>query len=131
MNKNSDITTNGIRIQVFPQYMPEESAPQANKYFFLYRIVITNVGTEWCKLLSRHWIIINSEGDKEEVVGDGVVGYLPELSPGMSFDYESYCPLNTPWGTMEGKYFFMKKDGSKFESEIARFYLFAPEAVNV
>lgn len=122
-NHTSDKTTNGIRVQVFPDYIPEQSSPEENKFLFLYRIRITNNGSKSAKLLTRHWEIINSEGDVEEVNGPGVVGYQPFLDPGESFEYTSYCPLNTSWGTMEGSYHFITEDEEEFDVEIGRFYL--------
>ncbi len=125
----SDMTTNGVRVQVFPEYIPEQSNPEANRYHFGYRVIITNNSEEKVKLIYRHWIIINAEGDLEKVEGPGVVGYTPELEPGESFDYQSQCPLNTNWGTMEGYYTMIKPDGSKFEAVIDRFYLVSDEVL--
>src|SRR5437899_1864572 len=101
-NTGSDSVTEGIRVQVIPEYIPEQSNPELNRFVFAYRVVITNEGDRWAKLLSRHWIIINDAGDREEIEGPGVVGYTPELYPGESFDYSSSTPLDTKWGTMEG-----------------------------
>ena len=56
--------------------------------------------------------------------GDGVVGEQPEIGPGESHEYESYCPLGTAWGTMEGRY-LMEGDEGRFEIEIGRFFLVA------
>ncbi len=126
---NSETVTEGIRVEVYPEYIPEESNPEGNKYVFSYRIVITNEGESWAKLLSRHWIIINADGDREDVEGPGVVGYTPEFEPGESFEYTSFCPLNTNWGTMEGKFKMIRKNGETFEAQIARFYLFDPALV--
>ena len=55
------------------------------------------------QLLSRHWIIIDAYGRREEVKGPGVVGEQPVLEPGETFRYASGCPLSTPSGTDEGK----------------------------
>ncbi len=126
---SSDTITGGIRVQVFPEYIPEQSNPDLNRFSFSYRIVITNEGSEWAKLISRHWVIINSDGDREEVEGPGVVGYTPELSPGESFEYSSVCPINTGWGTMEGTYHMIREDGSMFDVKIARFYLVSSEVL--
>lgn len=130
MNKSSDTTSNGIRVKVTPYYIPVEETPGDGRHYFSYTVTITNSGEEWVKLLSRHWIIINSEGVQEEVVGEGVVGYFPELNPGQSFTYTSFCPIDTEWGTMEGTYQFIKENGSMFEAEIGRFYLVAPDLQN-
>jgi ApaG protein len=126
---SSDTTTNNIRVQAFPEYIPEQSNPELNRYSFGYKIVITNNGDEKVKLLSRYWIIINSEGDQQIAEGPGVVGYTPELMPGESFEYSSHCPLNTNWGTMEGYYTMLKENGETFEAKIERFYLISDEVL--
>ncbi|HMQ78944.1 MAG TPA: Co2+/Mg2+ efflux protein ApaG [Ignavibacteria bacterium] len=118
-----------VRIQVFPEYIPEQSSPEVSRFSFTYRVIITNLGTAKVKLLSRHWLIINAEGDQERVDGPGVVGYTPLLEAGESFEYSSHCPINTNWGTMEGSYTMMREDGSKFEANIERFYLVSDEVL--
>ena len=55
-----------------------------------------------------------------------MVGEQPVLEPGGSFDYVSGCPLTTPTGSMEGRYFMVAADGSSFPVEIPRFPLIAP-----
>jgi ApaG protein len=128
-NISSDTTTDGIRIQVFPDYLPDQSAPDQKQFFFSYRVLITNEGERWAKLLSRHWTIINADGDRQEVEGPGVVGHVPELNPGESFEYTSSCPLDTNWGTMEGYYVFMRDDAAKFKVNIGRFYLVSDQVL--
>lgn len=126
---SSDTVTEGIRVQVYPDYVPEQSNPELFRFSFSYKVVITNQSDIKVKLLSRHWIIINSDGDQQEVEGPGVVGYTPELEPGESFEYSSHTPINTPWGTMEGSYTFLRDDGSKFDAAIGRFYLVSDEVL--
>ncbi|CAF3794250.1 unnamed protein product [Rotaria sp. Silwood1] len=75
------------------------------------------------QLLSRYWLIINADGDENEVKGEGVVGQFPYLKPGQNFEYSSFTPLDTEWGTMEGHYIFEKDNGEKVEAQIGRFYL--------
>jgi ApaG protein len=127
---NSETTTQGVKIQVEPEYVPEQSSPELHKFLFAYRVTLTNEGDQWAKLISRHWIIINADGDREDVDGPGVVGYTPELSPGESFEYTSFCTLNTNWGTMEGSYQMIRENGELFDAEIARFYLYDPAMVS-
>jgi ApaG protein len=129
-NPNSEAITQGIKIQVEPEYVPEQSSPELGKYLFAYRVTLTNEGDKWAKLISRHWIIINADGDREDVDGPGVVGYTPELSPGESFEYTSFCTLNTNWGTMEGSYQMIRENGDLFDADIARFYLYDPAMVS-
>ena len=55
--------------------------------------------------------------------GEGVVGEMPLIAPGASFDYVSGCPLDTPSGAMSGSYRMVDEDGSAFDVEIPRFQL--------
>ncbi|MBM3263067.1 MAG: Co2+/Mg2+ efflux protein ApaG [candidate division Zixibacteria bacterium] len=119
----SDTTTQGIRVQVFPRYMPEYSHPGQPQCVFSYRVVLSNEGDRWAKLLARHWIIINADGKRNDVRGPGVIGLQPELPPGYTHEYESFCPIDTEWGTMEGTYQMVREDGDTFDAVIGRFYL--------
>ena len=119
----SDTTTHDVRIQVFPRYLPDHSNTDDNQFVFAYRIVITNNSDRWAKLINRHWIIINADGHRNEVRGPGVVGFQPELEPGAAHEYESLCPLDTDWGTMEGSYEMQDAEGNLFNVMIGRFYL--------
>jgi ApaG protein len=80
--------------------------------------------------VSRHWIIRNATGKVEEVRGAGVVGKQPVLGPGESFEYTSGCPLDTPFGSMEGTYLMVTEGGTRFDAEIARFELREPGAIH-
>jgi ApaG protein len=112
-----------IRIDVEPQYLPEQSAPEQNLYTFAYRITINNTGEVPAQLISRHWLITSGDGHVEEVKGLGVVGAQPLLKPGEAFQYTSGCRLRTPSGTMHGSYFFVAEDGERFDVEIPMFVL--------
>ncbi|MEC9372690.1 MAG: ApaG domain, partial [Planctomycetota bacterium] len=62
----------------------------------------------------------------------GVIGKQPLIGPGERFEYQSFCPLPTDWGTMEGTYLMESDDGERFEIDVNRFYLVAgvqPSAV--
>ena len=84
-------TTRGFKVEVESEYVPERSDPDRNVYFFVYHVTLTNEGDEAMQLISRHWIITNAEGKTEEVQGPGVVGEQPNLEPGESFEYSSFC----------------------------------------
>ena len=126
----SDTTTRGVRVQVKGAYLPERSSPLENRYFFAYRVRISNVGEETVQLVSREWIITDSDGDVETVRGPGVVGEQPVLDPGQSFEYTSFCPLPTPIGSMQGTYQMVSAGGESFDAEIAPFSLAVPTALN-
>ncbi|MDA1265804.1 MAG: Co2+/Mg2+ efflux protein ApaG [Planctomycetota bacterium] len=119
---NSDHTTEGIRVQAAAHFIPDRSERDA-LWYYAYRVRIVNEGTEHAQLLSRHWVVLDANNEKHEVVGEGVVGRQPDLGPGELFEYKSGCPLNTAWGTMEGTYTFRRPDGTTFEVAIGRFFL--------
>ena len=126
----SDATTRGVRIQVKSAYIPERSAPDDSRYFFAYHVRISNEGRETVQLISREWIITHGEGGEERVQGLGVVGQQPVLAPGQSFEYTSFCPLETPVGCMHGSYQMTTSAGESFDATIAPFSLAVPTAVN-
>jgi len=119
-----------VRVHVQSQYDPVRSNPGNNQWFFLYTITITNVGSETVQLLTRHWVITDGNGKVEEVRGPGVVGKQPILKAGESFDYTSGCPLQTPFGVMEGTYQMVTEDGERFDAKIAPFTLSEPYTVH-
>lgn len=126
----SSTTTDGIRVNVTPNFWPERSSPESNQYAFMYTVEISNTGTEVAQLRNRHWVITDAHGRVEEVRGEGVVGKQPRLEPGESFEYTSWAMLKTPFGTMRGSYEMEKAGGVRFEAAIGEFVLSQPNAVN-
>ena len=112
-----------FRVDVMPEYLPEQSDPDEGVYGFAYTITITNDGLVPAQLMSRHWLITDANGQTEEVKGPGVVGHQPLLKPGESFRYTSGCRLRTPSGTMQGRYFCIAEDGEPFAAETPAFFL--------
>ncbi|MCB9844862.1 MAG: Co2+/Mg2+ efflux protein ApaG [Phycisphaeraceae bacterium] len=117
----SHAVTRGVRVEATPRFLAEQSSE--SRWVWAYRIRITNVGTHVCTLLWRRWQITDGNGDGHEVQGSGVVGRQPRLAPGESFEYESYCPLPTDSGSMEGWYTMQREDGTLFEAAIPLFVL--------
>jgi len=126
----SEAMTRGIRVEVRPNYLENQSDPRSGLWMFAYHVRILNDSTDTVQLLSRHWIITDATGRVEEVRGPGVVGEQPVLAPGQSFDYTSGCPLPTPMGTMHGTYQMVTQRGERFDAEIAPFTLAEPYTVN-
>jgi ApaG protein len=118
--------TRHIRIIVFPQFLENQSQPDDNKYVWAYTITLENRSDETVKLLTRHWVITDGLGRKQEVKGDGVIGEQPVLRPGDRFEYTSGCPLNTPSGVMSGSYGMITKQGENFDVVIPAFSLDSP-----
>ena len=115
---SSTATTRSIRVSVDARFSAEHSAPERQRWFFLYTIRIENTGDLTVQLQSRHWTITD------------VVGEQPVLMPGGSFEYTSGCPLATPLGAMEGTYQMLGPSGETFDVEIARFELRGPYTVH-
>jgi ApaG protein len=118
--------TRGIAVSVEPTYLEARSSPDNAQYFWAYRVIIENQGTETVQLLSRHWMITNMRGELTEVKGPGVVGEQPVLKPGESFEYTSGAPLDTPSGMMGGAYPMESESGEHFDIEIPTFSLDLP-----
>ena len=115
-----------MRVEVQPEFLPDQSAPEEGVYTFAYTITIANSGDVPAQLISRHWLITDETGTTEEVKGLGVVGHQPLLKPGEAFQYTSGCRLRTASGTMRGSYFFVAEDGERFDVAIPPFDLADP-----
>lgn len=126
----SDTTTRGVRVQVRPDYLDDQSEPRKNLWMFAYHVRIHNEGAETVQLVSRHWVITDATGRVEEVRGPGVVGEQPVLRPGEQFAYTSGCPLPTRMGTMHGTYQMVTHKGERFDAVISPFTLAEPYSVN-
>lgn len=119
-------TTEGITVSVDPKFDGDINDAQSVKFVFTYTITVHNSLAYTVKLLSRKWDIFDSVGKHHIVEGEGVVGLQPEIAPGESFTYSSWCPLDSNLGTMEGKYLMQNPiTGATFEITIPRFELAA------
>lgn len=119
-----------VRVSVETDYIASESEPDQNRYVFTYTITIINRGTMPAKLISRHWIITDSNGMTQEVRGDGVVGEQPYLAPGEGFRYTSGTVLDTPIGAMQGSYLMRADDNTEFDAIVAPFGLADPKVLH-
>ncbi len=123
--------TQGIKISVDTRYRPDHSNPANGHYVFAYHIRIDNFSENTVQLLSRQWLIFDSEGSHRQVEGDGVVGEQPIIAPGQSYSYVSGCNLHTDMGSMRGHYTMLRQnDESTFRVDIPEFQLVAPHRLN-
>ncbi len=118
------------QVEVETNYVEEQSDPSVNRYVFSYTITIRNEGQLAAKLLTRHWVITDAEGNVQEVQGDGVVGEQPHLKPGDGFRYTSGAILETPVGSMQGTYQMIADDGVEFIADILPFTLSMPNTIH-
>jgi ApaG protein len=121
--------TRAIEVNVEPSFMPDRSSAEKHYFFWAYRIVIVNHGTETVQLKKRHWIITDASGREQVVKGEGVVGVQPRLGPGETFEYTSGVPLPTSSGFMTGRYQMVTDRGERFEIDIPAFSLDSPGVV--
>jgi ApaG protein len=124
-------TTRGVRINVTPAFLAEQSDASNDDYVWSYTVEIENMSSETVQLTARRWQITDCNGITQIVQGAGVVGEQPILHEGDSFTYTSGCPLSTPSGLMRGTYRMVTLDGEVFEAEVPAFSLDSPFDVRV
>ena len=119
-----------INVTAKTAFLPEQSDVDAGRYVFAYTITITNKGRIAARLVSRHWVITDSDNQVQEVRGAGVVGEQPYLRPNESFEYTSGTAIATPVGTMRGSYQMVAEDGTEFDASIPQFTLSMPRVLH-
>jgi ApaG protein len=117
---------NKIEVNVEVTYLPEQSNLVNSQYAYSYTITITNNGETGAQLRTRRWLIQDESGETEEVIGEGVIGQQPHLSPGESFKYSSGAVIRTETGTMKGSYGMISDHGQRFDAVIPEFTLSEP-----
>ncbi|MCB9263158.1 MAG: Co2+/Mg2+ efflux protein ApaG [Flavobacteriales bacterium] len=103
MTSYTAITSN-VEISVSSRYYPPMSDSENKTFVFVYHICIQNRGKQPVHILRRYWKIKDSAGFSHEVNGEGVVGEKPIILPNESYEYESWCHLQTDMGSMKGHY---------------------------
>ncbi|RTZ14941.1 Co2+/Mg2+ efflux protein ApaG [Vibrio aquaticus] len=119
-----------IKVQVHTKYIPEQSQPDAKRYVFAYIITIKNLSQQNVQLVSRRWLITDSNGRQMTVEGEGVVGQQPFISPNDEYTYNSGTVIETPVGVMQGQYIMHDEAGKEFITEVDPFRLAIPNILN-
>ena len=130
MAPSSENQTSSIRVEANAYYLAEQSDPDEGRFVFGYTISIHNDGSLPAQLLTRHWLITDANGRIQEVHGDGVVGEQPEIFPGTTHTYSSGALIETPVGTMEGRYGMISESEGNFDAPIPVFRLAVPGVLN-
>ncbi len=117
-------------VSATPQFIADQSDLESERYVFACTITIENVGTVAAQLISRHWVITDSDSRVQEVRGLGVVGEQPLLQPGAKIESTRGSQLEPPVGTMRGTYQLVAEDGTAFEAEIPDFTLSIPRVLH-
>ncbi|MDX2006904.1 MAG: Co2+/Mg2+ efflux protein ApaG [Meiothermus sp.] len=113
-----------VVVSVEVAYAAQHSRP--GHEMFVYFITLENRGPETVQLLRREWFILEGETQVGYVNDEGVVGHKPILEPGQIYQYNSFCPLASPPGSMHGFYTFQTVLGELFRVRIPRFELRKP-----
>ena len=105
---------------------------ESQKYFIhKYTIHIDNQGAFPFQLLRRRWIISDGLDWKKIVEGDGVIGQQPILYPGDTYSYNSWCPMPTTVGYMDGVFFCIDLETrQEFTLNVPMMTLVAGELLN-
>jgi ApaG protein len=124
-------TTQGVKVSVITEFLPNYSRQENSYYAFAYHITIENHSEYAVQLLRRHWYIYDANGTRGEVEGEGVIGLQPILEPKGIHQYSSGCNLRTAMGKMKGTYLMERlSDGSLFEVTIPEFTMVVPYILN-
>ena len=84
-------------------------------------------------LMRRHWYIIDANGSRREVEGEGVVGQQPILHPNESHQYISGCTFVTSIGKMYGTFTIRQLNTPEpevFKVNIPEFLMVVPFKLN-
>ncbi len=121
----------GVQVTVYTQFRPDLSQDDQGRFFFNYRIEITNNNNFKIQLLHRDWYIFDSLKEATFVSGEGVVGEQPFLTPGEHFVYTSGVELISDVGYMKGFYTFKNLGtDSFFQVHVPVFQLITPRRLN-
>jgi len=117
----------GVEVSVETYYQADYSNPLNHEFMFAYRITIENQNPFSIKLIRRHWHIFDSNLERREVEGEGVVGVQPVIKPNEQFQYVSGCNLRSELGKMYGTYTMENLNNkSAFDVKIPPFEMIAP-----
>lgn len=119
-----------FKVTAIGRHIPERSNPDIPVFFFAYWISITNLSKTPAQLLNRFWQITDADGRMNEINGKGVIGKQPYFKPGQNFEYNSFCPLPTEFGFMNGHFEMIDDNKNPFKIDIPQFCLSIPNSAN-
>ena len=120
-----------IKISVKASFISDKSSIKESIYFFMYRVTILNNSDKTLQLMNRHWHISDANSNTQVINGEGVIGEQPILRANDSFEYSSFCPIKTSFGTMSGFYTFKDVNTEDlYKGIIPKFMLVYPAEVN-
>jgi ApaG protein len=116
----------GLRVSVDRvEYVRDVQNPEDRPHRFAYYITIHNDGLRIVTITGRKWLVVNEQGHRLIIEGDGVVGQFPRLTPGDRFQYNSYHLIKSN-STAEGAYLGKDEDGQNIIVRIPPFKMAIP-----
>ena len=123
--------THDIKVSVDTFFHEENENSGRNRFIHVYNITIENLSQDKVQLLRRTWLINDGIYGKREVKGEGVVGKKPIINPGETYTYQSWCPLYSTVGKMEGSYLMRNLNSNQlFNIKVPSFVMVYPFAMN-
>ncbi|MDR2463942.1 MAG: ApaG domain [Verrucomicrobiales bacterium] len=107
------------------EFVPRADNPADRPHRFVYYITIHNNSLRVVTVSGRKWLVVDAQGRRLMVEGDGVVGQFPRLTPGDSFQYNSYHLIASD-STAEGAYLAKDEDGQDILIRIPQFKMEIP-----
>ena len=107
-------------------YQPDMATPKDRPHCFAYFITIRNNSESTVTIKGRKWVVLEADGNKTVVEGDGVVGMFPKLSPGEAFDYHSFHLFAGGWAVATGSYIGVDEHCNSVITRIPEFRMDVP-----
>src|SRR5271167_5086566 len=101
------------------------SLPEDKPHAFVYYITIRNGSDRTVTLLGRKWVIEYSDGSRQVIEGDKIVGESPRLAPGEEFSYNSHHVTGCD-ARVRGCFHGVDESGAKVHVLLAPFELVIP-----
>lgn len=93
---------------------------------FVYFITIENGSEHTIELNGRKWVVEQSDGERQVIEGDKIIGERPRLAPGESFSYNSYHVTGTN-ARVIGSFHGVDEAGSRVHVVLPAFDMVIPE----
>jgi ApaG protein len=89
---------------------------------FVYHITIHNGSDRVVTVKGRKWVVVEADGERLVLEGDGVVGQFPRIAPNHAFSYNSYHIVRGD-SVASGAYLCHDDQGNVFVAKIPPFCL--------
>lgn len=110
-----------VKVSAEAYHLPQYSRPEGQAFAYVVRL--ENEDDQSWRLLRRSWLVVDAQGQRTEVEGEGVVGQQPLLTPGTVFVYDSFVTVSAAPARMSGHYTLENAWGEQQQVTIPAFQL--------